>query len=332
MNGRSLVIHPAHPRSAYRRRPRQRYYRRTASRISNFITIVAAALFLGSLSFAAVAVDWPKLLNGSEVMNFSWPKMQSSGEAMTLSNAKAVALQLSGKSKRPIDPIDVIESKASTMASLEIEEGRATAKLAEAKIRLEPPDGHCFLDPKHPGDAHIYSVFERIFRGDIRMLNGYAECVQLKMWRIGGRTTLDDYGNVLIPVAVINRTVDGPTGPYVQEVCQTMRQNAGVFRGRNMPGLKNMFEKALEKSPVNAMRLLGVVDQDQHACYFVLLQKIMTEKRETKTQVDVAAVTFLGGKMVFINLYGELKSDGTLMELLQRQKANVARNVALNRG
>jgi hypothetical protein len=79
------------------------------------------------------------------------------------------------------------------------------------------------------------------------------------------------------------------------------------------------------------MRLLGVVDQDQNACYFVLLQKIMTEQRQTKTQVDVAAVTFLAGKMVFINLYGELKSDNTLSELLQRQKDNIARNVALNR-
>jgi hypothetical protein len=294
--------------------------------------MVAAALFLGSLSFAAVAIDWSRLLNGSEVMTFSWPKMLSSGEPMTLSNVNAVALQLSGKSKRPIDPIDVIERKAATMASLEIDEGRATAKLAEAQIHLEPPSGHCFLDPKHPGDAHIYSVFERIFRGDIRMLNGYADCEQLNLWRVGGRTTLDNYGNILIPVAMLNRTVEGPAKPYVEVVCRTMRQNAGVFRDRNMPGLKNMFEQALAKSPINAMRLLGVVDQDKDACYFVLLQKIMTEKRVTKTQVDVAAVTFLSGKMVFINLYGELESDNTLMELLQLQKANVARNVALNRG
>jgi hypothetical protein len=294
--------------------------------------VFAAALFLGSLSFAAVAIDWPKLLYGSEAMTFSLPKLMSSSDVMTLTNAQAVALQLSGKKKGPIDPPDVIERKAATMASLEIEEGRATAKLGEANIRLEPPNGHCFLDPKQPGDAHIYGVFQRIFRGDIRMLNGYAECVQLKMWRIGGRTTLDNYGNILIPIAVLDRTVEGPTKPYVEVVCRTMRQNAGVFRGRNMPGLKKMFEQALAKAPINAMRLLGVVDQDKNACYFVLLQKIMTEKRQTKTQVDVAAVTFLGGKMVFINLYGELKSDNTLMELLQRQKDNIARNVALNRG
>ncbi|MEJ2117547.1 MAG: hypothetical protein P8Y36_06435, partial [Alphaproteobacteria bacterium] len=236
MNGRSLVIHPAHQRPMHRKRSRRRSYKRPSTGISNFITMIAAALFLGSLSFAAVAIDWPAFL--------------SSGEPMTLSQAKNMALKLSGRRVRTLDTPEEIKNKAATMASLGIAAKRAKAKLSDVQIRLEPPGGHCFLDPHHPGDARLYTVFERIFRGDIRMLNGFADCQQLKTWRTGRRATLNNYGNVLIPVAMLNRTVKGSPRQYVDTVCRTMRQNAGEFRGRNMPGLKARFDKALAKAPI----------------------------------------------------------------------------------
>lgn len=308
--------HPAHRRPVRSKRTR-RQPRRSSSGVSNFITVVVAAIFVGGLSFAAVVVDWPALLG--------------SAEAMTVEHAKAMGMQLSGKpSSASFASLEAIDRKAAAITSLAIVNGRAQAKLAGKPLRFEAPKGHCFLDAEQPGDARLYNVLQRVFRGDIRMLNGYADCKQLNAWRAGERTSLDNYGNFLVPIAMLERTAEGPAKPLVETICATMREQAGEFRPGNTAGLKGRFEKALESARINQMRLLGVVDQDENACYFGLLQKIQTEKNEIKTQMDVTAVTFIGGKMLYINLYAELEKDTTLRELLARQKASVARNIALN--
>ena len=79
-------------------------------------------------------------------------------------------------------------------------------------------------------------------------------------------------------------------------------------------------------------RFLGVVGQEGHACYVGLIQKIVTEFGDPKTQVDVSTIAFIAGKMIYSNLYAVHEGDHTLNELFDRQQGNVARNVRVNGG
>jgi hypothetical protein len=118
----------------------------------------------------------------------------------------------------------------------------------------------------------------------------------------------------------------------VDTICKIMRENGGQIMAQSAPDVKKRFEEALTGAQMNEMRFLGVVGQDDNACYFGLIQKLVTEHGDPKTQVDVSAISFVSGKMIYSNLYAVHEGDHTLSEIFERQKANVARNLRVNGG
>jgi hypothetical protein len=124
--------------------------------------------------------------------------------------------------------------------------------------------------------------------------------------------------------------VDGSPKAYVETICNTLRQNGGEIIDKSTPEVKKRFEEALKGAKMNEVRFLGVVGQDDNACYFGLIQNIVTEFGDPKTQVDVSAIAFISGKMIYINLYAVHEGDFTLGEVFERQKANVEHNLGVN--
>ncbi|MGB0086995.1 MAG: hypothetical protein WBP94_16680 [Rhodomicrobiaceae bacterium] len=226
-----------------------------------------------------------------------------------------------------------LEQKAQRItASRANAQNRTSVKLGEAELGLEPPPGHCFLDESQPSDARLVGLLQSIFRGELRMLGAFADCSQLKSWRTGQRKTLSDYGQFLVPLGFLDKKVDGATKPYVDTICDTLRQNGGELISKSAPQVKQRFEEALKGAKMNEVRFLGVLGQDDNACYFGLIQNIITEFGDPKTQVDVSAIAFISGKMIYINLYAVHEGDFTLGEVFERQKANVERNLSVNGG
>ena len=195
-----------------------------------------------------------------------------------------------------------------------------------------PPAGHCFLDEAQPSDARLAGILRQVFGGELRMLQAFADCAQLRSWRTGQRKTLSDYGQFLVPADFIDKKLDGSSRPYVETICKVMRENGGQLLDQSAPVVKQRFEEALKGAQMNEMRFLGVVGQDDTACYFGLIQKLVTEFGDPKTQVDVSAIAFVSGKMIYSNLYAVHEGDQTLSELLERQQTNVARNLRANGG
>jgi hypothetical protein len=116
----------------------------------------------------------------------------------------------------------------------------------------------------------------------------------------------------------------------MDSTCRTMREYNGEFNGWREPGLKERIEKALEPYKMNQVRLIGVIDQDDAACYFATVQKTQAENGDKKTQINVVALALIGGKMLYIDLYSVLENDGTMQSLLTRHKANIVRNNQAN--
>jgi hypothetical protein len=222
--------------------------------------------------------------------------------------------------------------KAKGIAPIASEDGRSEVQLGAARLNLVPPAGHCFLDEAQPSDARLAGLLRQVFGGELRMLGAYADCAQLRSWRTGQRKTLSDYGQFLVPVDFIDKKLDGPTGPYVDTICKVMRDSGGALLDQSAPGVKQRFEEALKGAQMNEMRFLGVVGQDSTACYFGLIQKLITEFGDPKVQVDVSAIAIVAGKMIYTNLYAVHEGDQTLSELLERQQTNISRNLRANGG
>ena len=325
MTGRALQRYQP-PRSLpARRKPVRQPPRKAKGGLSDLGTFMIAAAVLGGMSFGVVYFDVPKMLRGSSAPSAT-ASVSTTGaisvgggtaSAMTEAHVRQIALQLMGKTPP-------------SAVGLELKNGRMQVTLGDARLRLDPPAGHCFLDASHPADARLHTVLQRIFSTDIRLVGGFADCEQLKAWRSGERKTLRDYGKFLTPVAVLDKRAEGTARQLMAAMCRTMRTEGGEFSMKGKRGLKAQFEEALASAQMNESRSLGVIDQDDHACYFGMLQKLTAENGEIKTQIDVSAAAIISGKMIYSNLYAALESDGTLKELLDRQKANIARNVAVN--
>ena len=233
---------------------------------------------------------------------------------------------------KPAPTPQELAEKAKGIAAIASEDGRTEVQLGAARLTLVPPAGHCFLDEQQPSDARLAGILRQVFGGELRMLGGFADCAQLRSWRTGTRKTLSDYGQFLVPADFIDKKLDGPSQPYVETICKIMRENGGALLDQSAPTVKQRFEEALKGAQMNEMRFLGVVGQDDTACYFGLIQKLITEHGDPKTQVDVSAIAFVSGKMIYSNLYAVHEGDQTLSELLERQQTNVSRNRRANGG
>jgi hypothetical protein len=225
-----------------------------------------------------------------------------------------------------------LNEKAKGIAPIASEDGRSQVQLGAARLSLVPPAGHCFLDEAQPSDARLAGLLRQVFGGELRMLGAYADCAQLRSWRTGQRKTLSDYGQFLVPIDFIDKKFDGPSQPYVDTICKVMRDSGGALLDQSAPTVKQRFEDALKGAQMNEMRFLGVVGQDDTACYFGLIQKLVTEFGDPKVQVDVSAIAVVGGKMIYSNLYAVHEGDQTLSELLERQQTSVSRNLRANGG
>ena len=288
-----------------------------------------AALGLAALAALAAAVS-PASLGWAQTDADSAVRAD---DRVTQDDVKGFAEALLGKpSTTPSAPPtqQQMDEKAKRLATLGQESGRTKVKIGAQELGLEPPAGHCFLDESQPSDARLVGILHVSFGGTLRMLGAFADCSQLKSWRTGARKTLSDYGQFLVPLDFLDKKVEGAAKPYVDTICKTLRESGGEIIAQSAPAVKQRFEQALAGAQMNEVRFLGVVGEDENACYFGLIQKIVTEFGDPKTQVDVSAIAFISGKMVYSNLYAVHEGDFTLGEVFERQKLNVARNLAVN--
>jgi hypothetical protein len=277
---------------------------------------------LGIVGFAALIADWMKPSRPTP----------SAGRVMTEEQVKLLAEQLIGKANantRRESPTELARQAAS-IKSLSMDSSRTAVKLGDVQLSLEPPGGHCFLDSSQPSDAQLIGYLQTAFQGELRLLGGFADCGQLSSWRTGKRATLNDYGQFLVPVNMLDYVASGPTKSYVDAVCSALRAEGDDVVRKNESAMKARLEDTLKGAQLNEVRFLGVVGQDDNACYFGMVQKLVAQDGQPKTQVDVSAVAFISGKVLYTNLYALYEGDYTMGELLERQRATIARNIGAN--
>jgi hypothetical protein len=96
------------------------------------------------------------------------------------------------------------------------------------------------------------------------------------------------------------------------------------------PDVKQRVEQALKNTQVNQLRFLGVVADEDSACYGAIAQRLKAQTGKDVTIVGLSATMFVKGKLLYYYLYAPYRSAQTVTALLAKQKLNVAALLAAN--
>jgi hypothetical protein len=204
------------------------------------------------------------------------------------------------------------------------------ARVGTATLALPPPPGFCELSEQQASDARMIQAITSMLAGQNELLAMSAECRQLADWRTGRRPLLDDFSQYQTLVNAKDR--EFPRAEMVKEICASLRAEGEKTLSGLTPDIKARAETVLKDVKFNETRFLGVLAENSNACYFALLQKLKTEAGTEKTQVTLATVTILKGKIVYFYTYALYVNGETVTALLAKHQSNVTALLSANGG
>lgn len=201
--------------------------------------------------------------------------------------------------------------------------------IGKTDVGLVLPEGHCQLDSSEPADARLISSIRGAIAGTNELVSSFADCAELKAWRAGTKPTLDNFGQYMTLLQTLNQNIDQPRPSFVSEVCTQMRATSPAENEALTSKASTRVEAIMDGVKVNEQKMLGVVAEDENACYAALFQKMLAEVGGEKEIAGVFATTLVKGKIVYLNLYAPF-GDGVVDRLLTAQKALAKRFVEAN--
>lgn len=193
------------------------------------------------------------------------------------------------------------------------------------------PD-QCELDRNNPSDIRVYDLVERGLAGQNQLLMAAADCQQIPPWRSGTRPTLDDFTQVQVNLALRERELSGREAATSKEICTELRkQGDAIVNGPEVTEVRNRFNKLTDTVKLNATTFIGVVHEDDQACYASLVQKVRTEQGRDKLILSVFAHVVVRGRLLYIYRFTEGDSFEQLVRVTELLQKSVAAHLDANR-
>jgi hypothetical protein len=204
----------------------------------------------------------------------------------------------------------------------------AQVNIGGVPITLPPPGGFCELDESNASDKRmITTLTDLLAKSGNKLLSMSADCHQLSNWHTGKQLLLDDYAQYQTPIG----SMDKPPSETVAQTCNTLRDEGNKILANQLPDIKKRVESTLSKIKMNETSFLGVLAEDNDACYAGLIQKIHTEANTDKTQITVFAISIVRNKSVFSYRFAVYHGPQTADEVLRKIKIDIAALTAANR-
>jgi hypothetical protein len=86
----------------------------------------------------------------------------------------------------------------------------------------------------------------------------------------------------------------------------------------------------IEKIKINEAGAIGVIAEDNNACYTATLQKVRTETGTEKLLVALHAATIVSNRAIGVRRYTVYRNPETISAMLPKLKGDVAALVAAN--
>jgi len=203
------------------------------------------------------------------------------------------------------------------------------AKMGSVTVDLAAPRGYCELVDSQASDTRTLQTIRTALGSQNELLAMYADCAQLSDWRKGTRKLLDDYVQYQTTPSLKDVTVEAAS--TIKDACKSVREMAGQSLTESLVELNKRISTTASSVKVNEVKFLGVVAEDDTACYAAMLQKLTTEIRTEKTQVILMAITVAKGKMLRYIMYTPYVDAETVDKMLARHRINITAFLAANR-
>jgi hypothetical protein len=198
------------------------------------------------------------------------------------------------------------------------------AMIGDTFVTLPPPAGFCELTPRYEFDGRTAAVVSAYLAGEsIRLLAMSADCNQLAEAREGKRRQLDD----LAAYQIENLDMKTPTPFSVARKCSILRTLSKSPIGTDVDA---RLASTVEKIKANEAGPIGVIAEDDNACYTATLIKAGTEAGAQKVLVVLQANTVIRTKAIVVRRQAVYQNPDTIKAVLPKLKSDVAAFVAAN--
>ena len=205
-----------------------------------------------------------------------------------------------------------------------------TVDIGGRPVQLVVPAGQCELDRRHQFDASVLDLATRAVAGANEMLLHTAECVSLDGARTGRVQYLSDFTQVQVALQFKGTELRGQEAAAAKEICQSLRTDGAQIEKQTGAEIKDRVKNLQAGIAVNETRALGVLGEDQNACYSGILMNVRTPTGETRLILGVYAMGVLNGRLVFLYRFAGNPAAGAVDNMVQLQQQLMRDHVALN--
>lgn len=205
-----------------------------------------------------------------------------------------------------------------------------TVDVGGRPVQLVVPAGQCELDRSHQFDASVLDLATRAIAGANEMLLHTAECAGLDGARTGRTPYLSDFAQVQVALQFKSTELRGQEAAAAKEICQSLRTDGAQIEKQAGAEIKDRVKNLQAGIAVNETKALGVLGEDQNACYSGILMNVQTPTGETRLILGVYAMGVLNGRLIFLYRFAANPPAGAVDSMVQLQQQLMRDHVALN--
>ncbi len=203
------------------------------------------------------------------------------------------------------------------------------ANIGTTPVRLVTPVDFCQVQRSDPGEAKLLDTVSAAIPNILLAMS--VDCRQLAAWHAGKPPGLQDISQYQIPKNPVATLVSGDPRAWIAAQCADLRTHGAQYFAEETPASKKRVEDAIKGMQYHGVVDLGVLRQDDAACYYGAVQNYTTAEGRNVNQLVVAAVAVIKGRSVIHYMFTPYAGTASITSTLDRDAATIADLMANNR-
>ena len=195
--------------------------------------------------------------------------------------------------------------------------------IGSEQVEFPLAEGYCIINGRDPAETKFRdAVIEGMQEMEVQLV--FAECLELRDWRIGRRKTVNHFGYV------------GTALP--EEGTSVSRENYLLNYGSDLKKITSptedngaMIEDVVRQPQIGKTKLVGEIERNQDAVYVAMVQGAVDNTAHTMTRAGVFSSTLINGAKVNQYIFMPYTGGSTYTYLLGSLKAHANAVQSLNK-
>jgi hypothetical protein len=199
--------------------------------------------------------------------------------------------------------------------------------IGPTSVKLTPPQGQCQLSNEKGDEALLVGKMRELIARSNKLLAIYADCDELAQFRLGKVVAFDSYAEYFFPIDALKMSIPPDA---ITKMCAVMRSKNDDDLAAIMRNTAPDIDRVFPGMKINQPKFLGVLAEEPMVCYSGQLSKITSTSGEEKVQITILAMILLKGTLMAYQQFAPYRSGDTILNLLGKNRANVAALIAAN--